>query len=420
MSATIITKLKYLAVIVAGQSPPSEAVSDIAEGQPFLQGNAEFGLKYPTAKYECGLATKLAQVGDVLVSVRAPVGALNMADREYGIGRGLCTIRPSVGPANFYYWWLHDRRDELDSLATGSTFVAVTTGTLGDLRVPISDPDEQLAIAEYLDQETAEIDGFIADQEALIWLLNERRAATITQAVTKGIDPTVPIKDSGLEWLGTVPNHWDVGRTKHVGTIVLGKMLQPAAKGSDDIERTYLRAANVQPLGRLALSSKKSMWFSRAELARLTLRAGDVVIVEGGVGGFGRAAYVDQDLSGWAFQNSIIRIRPASSFDGRFVNYAFLHLREVEYIHMAASVTSMPHFTAEKVEGTLIGWPEYDEQREIADYLDRETEEIDAAIEDAKQAIVLSKERRTALISAAVTGKIDVRDHVRAGAEGAA
>ncbi|MHA3684665.1 hypothetical protein ACXR2T_11215 [Leucobacter sp. HY1910] len=274
------------------------------------------------------------------------------------------------------------------------------------------DLEDQTAIAAFLDRETAEIDAFIADQEELIALLTERRAATISHAVTKGLDPSAPMKDSGVPWLGEVPENWSIGQAKHYGEISLGKMLQDKPSRDAQIKAPYLRAANVQPGGALALESLKEMYFSAYELGRLQLLRGDVIIVEGGVGGFGRAAHVDQDFDGWGFQNSIIRLRPTGRvISGRFVAYQFIHLREVGYIEMAASVTSMPHFTVDKVSKTEVAWPQLLEQELISDHLDRETAEIDATIADAREAIALSKERRAALISAAVTGKIDVRQH---------
>ena len=278
--------------------------------------------------------------------------------------------------------------------------------------VPLPPIEEQVAIVAFLDRETAEIDAFIADQEELIGVLAERRAATISHAVTKGLDLSVLMKDSGVPWLGSVPEHWSVGQLKNVGELVLGKMLQPVESPSAPILYRYMRAANVQPDGHLDLKTSKEMWFSASEIRRLALRRGDVVIVEGGVGGYGRASFVYKDLVGWAFQNSIIRLTPNPECDGRFVTFVFLHLRRVGYIEMVASVTSMPHFTLDKAEKTQIAWPDLDEQSRICDYLDRETAELDAAFAEAREAVALSRERRAALISAAVTGKIDVRDEV--------
>src|SRR5690349_19158184 len=99
------TPLRYMATVLAGQAPPSDAVQDLSDGQPFIQGNAEFGERYPRAKYQCETATKVAEPGDLLISVRAPVGALNSADQRYGIGRGLAAlrVRSGVDPRFFAY-----------------------------------------------------------------------------------------------------------------------------------------------------------------------------------------------------------------------------------------------------------------------------------------------------------------------------
>lgn len=173
-----------------------------------------------------------------------------------------------------------------------------------------------------------------------------------------------------------------------------------------------MRAANVQP-DRVELADQQQMWFSSREIASLDLRSGDVVVVEGGAG-FGRSAYLTHDLDGWAFQNSINRIRPAKSCDGRYLNYVLKAIYATGYMEIVCNKATIPHLTAEKLESLRVPLPSGSEQNEVADYLDFETAEIDAAISDAKEAIELSKERRAALISAAVTGKIDIRDRITA------
>lgn len=185
-------------------------------------------------------------------------------------------------------------------------------------------------------------------------------------------------------------------------------MLDQRAVGTHSVSAPYLRAANVQPWGYLALSDLKEMTFSIGELRRLDLRQGDVVIVEGGVGGFGRAAYLNQDIPQTGFQNSIIRIRPHESWDGRFLSYSLILLRHKGYIETVSSVSSMPHFTAEKVAETPFPVLPYETQVSIADEIDSFMAVSDSIKNEAKQAIELAQERRAALISAAVTGQIDV------------
>lgn len=173
-------------------------------------------------------------------------------------------------------------------------------------------------------------------------------------------------------------------------------MLQPAATDGS-VRLPYLRAANVQPDGELVLDDLSSMWFKPAEVVHLTLQEDDVVVVEGGQGGFGRAAHVAADVTGVGFQNSINRIRPSDGADGRFITYYLLALRESGYIRAFSNVVSMPHLTAEKLAALPAPVPPRSEQRAIADYLDRETAQIDTLIEEQQRLLVLAAERETAV-----------------------
>jgi type I restriction enzyme S subunit len=192
-----------------------------------------------------------------------------------------------------------------------------------------------------------------------------------------------------------VGHRWASGQIKHLADVTLGKMLQSSNSGND-VLANYMRAANVQPDGILMLEPKQ-MWFSASELDSLNLRRGDAVVVEGGVGGYGRAAYLSEDLPGWGFQNSINRLRPLDDNDGRFLAYYLMALRASGYIERYCNVVSMPHLTAEKLAALPAPIPEAHEQRVIADYLDRETDRIDTLIEEQQRLIELSRERRRAM-----------------------
>ena len=160
--------LKRVATVIAGQSPPSSEVSSYeAEGLPFIQGNAEFGRVHPTTIHRCDSAPKKCSTLDVLLSVRAPVGALNVADQSYGIGRGLCAIRPKVGTNERFLWWaLNSLGQELERSSTGSTYLAVTAEDVGELQIPDLSESEQRAIADFLDAETTRIDALIEKKAA--------------------------------------------------------------------------------------------------------------------------------------------------------------------------------------------------------------------------------------------------------------
>lgn len=197
---------------------------------------------------------------------------------------------------------------------------------------------------------------------------------------------------TGPLW-NALPDGWLAGQVKHAARVTLGKMLQSKDAGGDT-PAPYMRAANVQPDGVLALDDVNEMWFGKAELEQLSIREGDVVVVEGGQGGFGRAAYVDEDLPGWGFQNSINRLRPIGDSDGRFIAFYLIALRASGFVRAYSNVVSMPHLTAEKLASIPIPLPPVETQRAIADYLDRETTRIDTLIEEQQRLIEMLRERR--------------------------
>ena len=185
-----VKRLKYIADLNMGQSPPSEEYNRDQFGTAFLQGNAEFGLHHPTPKIYCPTAKKYASPDDILLSVRAPVGAINVADREYGIGRGLCAIRPRTNQLEHYYakYLLEVVRTQLYVVATGSTYDAVTVDEVSNLTCVVPPLSEQLQIVNFLDRKTEQIDELVATEQRKIELLKEYRQSLISEAVTGKID----------------------------------------------------------------------------------------------------------------------------------------------------------------------------------------------------------------------------------------
>ncbi|MCT1689770.1 restriction endonuclease subunit S [Brevibacterium sp. p3-SID960] len=195
---------------------------------------------------------------------------------------------------------------------------------------------------------------------------------------------------------------------KRLANVTLGKMIQSEPSQLVDTSAPYLRAAHVQPHGRIIDLPDQRMWFSQFELRTLNLLRGDVVVVEGGAG-YGRSAVIREDLAGWGFQNSIIRLRPvAARSDGRFLDYSLQGALSDGRIELATSTATLPHFTADKVSKFEIWAPALDEQRAIADYLDRETAQIDALVAKQEEFIRLLRERRRAAIENRLTS-VDAR-----------
>ena len=216
-----VTKLKYSDKVIMGQSPNSDDYNDTNEGLPFLQGNADFKTLFPKPKVWCETANKIAEKEDVLLSVRAPIGAVNIADQSYGIGRGLCAIRSKKSLAKLLFYLALSLNDELNSIGTGSTYTAVSIDDIANVFIPKISPIEQQAIANYLDRKTRQIDTLIDKTQKQIDLLKEQRTAIINHAVTRGLNPNVKTKDSGIEWLGGIPEHWEEKKLKYVAKSVV-------------------------------------------------------------------------------------------------------------------------------------------------------------------------------------------------------
>jgi type I restriction-modification system, specificity subunit len=271
---------------------------------------------------------------------------------------------------------------EIALACNAATFAHFTAEKVQGFRIPFHGAEEHARIVDYLDRETGEIDAMLAKLDGLTETLRLRRVRAIQSAV----------RSSRSIGIGLMLD------------VKLGKMLQTKPKSSSDRLQPYLRAAHIQPGGRLNLEiDTKEMYFSELEAETLSLRVGDAVIVEGGAG-FGRAAYLTEGMAGWGFQNSIIRLRGASA-DTRYTVYALQAALESGEIAMACNAATFAHFTAEKVEGFRIPYHGTNEHRCIADHLDEATGKIDAMLAKIDELKALLVERRAALITDVVTGR---------------
>lgn len=394
-------RLKGVAQIIAGQSPASEDVSDLVDGLPFIQGNAEFGPETPTPQLQCDVAPKKAQPGDLLLSVRAPVGAINIATEPLGIGRGVCAVRPRDVHGRFLWWWLHDQVGLLDAVSTGSTFRAVNAGQIGNLRLAIVDADRQRAIADFLDRETAQIDAMVDAQERLVALLEERRSAVVTAAVTEGIR-RAPLAETGNRWLPLIPEAWDLVQFRRVVKVVNGLV--------DPTEPQYANMLLIAPnhvekgTGRvLALETAAEQ---HAESGKYVVRAGQIIYSKIRPA-LNKVTLATLDCLCSADMYAL------DSDHGRMTNRFLAYYLRARPFHAFASEMSMrvamPKVNREEIASGPIAVPPLAEQGEIVEHLDYAMGRIDRAISRARESIALMKERRAAVISAAVTGRIDVR-----------
>ena len=268
---------------------------------------------------------------------------------------------------------------------------------------------EQRSIAAFLDRETTKIDELIAEQRQLIDLLKEKRQAVISHAVTKGLNPDAPMKDSAIEWLGEVPEHWEVKSLKKVSPeISVGIVVEPS-KYYESVGVPALRSLNVQPgiikFENLVFISEKS----NTVLSKSRLHAGDLVSVRSGKPG--TTAIIPSELEGCNCIDLIIIRKPKVDSE-KFLCW-YLNSDSAKYQFSEGTGGAIQqHFNIGTATQLVIPTPPLTEQIVIADFLYSETEKYDELIAEAHHAIALLQERRTALISAAVTGKIDVHSLV--------
>lgn len=283
----------------------------------------------------------------------------------------------------------------------------MSRATLMEWPVLLPPIEEQQQIADFLDAQTAKIDALIGKQAQLIETLAERRQAVISHAATKGLDPKTPMKDSGVAWLGKVPSAWSVRQVKYAYDVTLGKMLDAGrAEKQGDEALPYIRAANIQERG-LDLRAINAMPFTPSERVALSLKKRDLLVVEGGA--VGVCVLLKDDMPGWSFQKTVNRVRARAENSTAFLAYFLDAIRGSGVIDMFCNKSTISHFTAEKLNAVEVALPPVNEQARISEYLDNETSRIDSLSAKAREMINVLKERRLALISAAVTGKIDVR-----------
>lgn len=281
-----------------------------------------------------------------------------------------------------------------------------------NFKQPLPTLGEQRDIASFLERETTRIDGLIAKKERFIELLQEQRTAVITRAVTKGLDSGVPMRDSGVEWLGEIPKHWEVRPLKALSALQTGLTLGKNYEGHSLVTRPYLRVANVQD-GYLWLDDIAEVELPSQDALRYELRSGDVLMTEGGdFDKLGRGHVWEGQIADCLHQNHIFAVRPHQRvLSPRFLAFAMGSAYGRAYFTATSKQsTNLASTNSTKLRNLPMPVPTLYEQDQIVVLIDRETARIDVLIAKVRDAIERLKELRSALISAAVTGKIDVRE----------
>ncbi|WP_168378980.1 restriction endonuclease subunit S [Acinetobacter cumulans] len=280
----------------------------------------------------------------------------------------------------------------------------IMNNEMAEISFALPPEQEQFKIVEYLNYETAIIDSLIEKQQQLIELLKEKRQAVISHAVTKGLDPNVPMKDSGVEWLGEVPEHWIVKSYRLASRIYRGKFghrprNDPAFYDGD---YPFIQTGDVARAGKYITSYSQTLNEKGKEVSQLFPKGTLMMAIAANIGDIailGFEAYAP---------DSVVGFKPNNDIDLEFLRYSFI--AALPALEQTSTQSTQANLNVERIGAVKGTFPSLQEQREIVGYLDNLLEQYRNLVKIAENAISLMQERRTALISAAVTGKIDVRN----------
>jgi len=402
----LIERFKYLGVLVNG-STPSSGVEKFWDGEITWVAPADINninvirqsaRKLTKAGYKsCG--TTIVPVGSIVITCRAPIGKTALAGVELCTNQGCKSLIPLQHiNSKFYYYCLSILGEKLNSLGTGTTFMEISSSVLKEIKFPFPANDEQTAIANFLDKKTTQIDQAIAIKEKQIALLKERKQILIQNAVTRGLDPNVPMKDSGVEWIGEIPEHWEVIRFKNL--FIQSRL---STRKDDGVVTSYRD-------GQVTLRSNRR------------LEGYTEAILEGGYQGIRMGQLVLNSMD--AFEGAI----GVSESDGKctpeyvicdplsddvlpeYFAYLLREMALAKYIQVICNAVRQRavRIRFNNLAQRFMVVPSKQEQQAIVDFIKVESSKVNNGNEHLLKQINKLKEYKSTLINSAVTGKIKV------------
>lgn len=354
--------------------------------------------------------------GDLVIhAMDAFAGAIGVSDSD---GKSTpvyaaCVNRGEYYTNSFYYAYLlryMSKAGFIEALAKGirERSTDFRFADFAKLDLPIPPKEEQDRIANFLDQKTAEIDAAIAKKQRLIELLKEQKAILINRAVTQGLDPDVPMRDSGVEWIGQVPEHWEVKKLKFFSEVQSGITLGKSYSGNNLEQIPYLRVANVQD-GCFDLKDIAELNLPPSIASQYLVKTGDILITEGGdIDKLGRGTVWEGEVSPCLHQNHIFAVRIKES---TAKNYFVSLVLGVDYgrkyfTNTANKTTNLASTNKTKLGNLPVALPPLNEQVKIIEYANSVNSDYADILSVSMQEAEVLKEYKNTLISEAVTGKI--------------
>lgn len=417
-----VMRLRLLGTVLKGSGASKEDVVDT--GIPCvrygdLYTTHSFSIRQARTYVTADRAEEYTPIlcGDILFAASGETleeigkSAVNLIAESACCGGDIIILRPSPDCDPLFLGHACDAQPSTVQKATmgrGTIIKHISAGDIKRLVLAVPPLAEQAQIAEFLDHETAKIDALVAEQVRLIDLLKEKHQGVISHAVTKGLNPHAPMKESSIKWLGEVPAHWAVLSLRRC----LTEHRQGYYSGDPYVDAgiKLLRITDLRPFGRVETTECPQVE-TRDEIEPFLLRTGDFVFARtGGAGLFGLIETLEEPV---AYASYLIRFRFSDRARPDFLrHYLLSNVFQValkQNIH--GGVNQNIH--AEDIKNQYIALPPVAEQAAVAAFLDRETSKFETLTHEFQLAIDLLKERRAALITAAVTGQIDVRPRIK-------
>lgn len=414
-----INKIKHFFKVLGGATPKSDEESfwdggivwitpvDIYENQNEIKDSlrkiTQSGLK------SCG--AHLLPADSIIVSTRAPIGLIAISKVELCTNQGCKSLVPQGNVFSKYLlYYLTTQAKVLNEFGRGTTFLELSSFSLSNFKFPYPPLSEQKAIADYLDAKCAKIDAFIAKQKTVVEKLKEYKQSVITEAVTKGLNPAVPMKTSGVEWIGNIPKKWNVFRIKNVA-FLKGRIGWQGLK-SDEYQEDgpFLVTGKDFKNGKIDWMSCVHITEERFDEApEIHIRENDLLITKDGT--VGKVAIAKNCPLKVSLNSGVLLIRSKNNsfFDQKFLYYVLCsNIFWMWFLSTLNGNSTIIHLYQEDFSNFSFSLPPLSEQKEIADYLDAKCAKIDAFIAKKQTVIEKMTEYKKSLIYECVTGKREI------------
>ncbi len=421
-----VKRIKHLASLISKGTTPTTIGREILDegeirfikGENIVDNQIELKPEYYIDE-ETNQMLKRSQLkeDDLLFVIAGTIGKVGFVRSNHlpaNTNQAISFIRPyeKESPKFIYYWLQSDNMQKITWLeVVQSAQPNLSMENLGNLYIPYPNITEQRAIIDFLDCKTGQIDELIRIKERQVELLQEQRTALINQAVTEGLDPTVEMKPSGVEWIGEIPVHWEVKRIKHL-TSLISKGTTPTTIGREILDEGEIRFIKAENIVDNQIELKPEYYIDEETnqmLQRSQLKENDLLFVIAGAT-IGKVSLVKSNHLPANTNQAVSFIRPHEKEFSDFIYYWLRADNIQKIIWLKAVQSAQPNLSMEDLGNLYIPYPSITEQHRIVECIANKTQTIVNLLQQAYKQIELLKEYRQSLISEAVTGKIDVRN----------